>query len=85
VDGEAWRNVNAGRHQLGFESLLTIDSHKEHLDTVEYLRETGRPAIVIAASGMCAYANLFKGFTAQANGTPRPDTQRYAPNTSKEV
>jgi len=52
-DAEARRKVSAGRHPLGFESLLTIDSHKEHLATVEYLRKTGRPAIVIAASGMC--------------------------------
>ena len=42
------------RHPLGFESLLTIDSHSDHLDTVAHLRKTGRPAIVIAASGMCA-------------------------------
>lgn len=56
--------MNAGRHQLVFESLLTIVSHKEHLDTIEYLRRTGRPAMVIAASGMFAYAKLFEGFTA---------------------
>lgn len=50
-DAEVRRKVKAGRHPLGFESLLTIYSHKEHLNTVEYLRKTGRPAIVIAASG----------------------------------
>ena len=95
-DAEARRKVNAGRHPLGFESLLTIDSHKEHLNTVEYLRKTGRPAIVIAASGMCAGGRmqnylkallpdertdvLFVGY--QASGTPGRDIQRYAPNIS---
>lgn len=95
-DAEARHKVNAGRHPLGFESLLTIDSHKEHLDTVEYLRKTGRPAIVIAASGMCAGGRmqnylkallpdartdvLFVGY--QASGTPGRDIQRYAPNVS---
>ena len=95
-DAEARRKVSAGRHPLGFESLLTINSHKEHLDTVEYLRKTGRPAIVIAASGMCAGGRmqnylkallpdartdvLFVGY--QASGTPGRDIQRYAPNVS---
>ena len=95
-DAEARRKVSAGRHPLGFESLLTIDSHKEHLATVEYLRKTGRPAIVIAASGMCAGGRmqnylkallpdertdvLFVGY--QASGTPGRDIQRYAPNIS---
>lgn len=95
-DAEARRKVKAGRHPLGFESLLTIDTHKEHLDTVEYLRKTGRPAIVIAASGMCAGGRmqnylkallpdartdvLFVGY--QASGTPGRDIQRYAPNVS---
>lgn len=95
-DKEARRKVTAGRHPLSFDSLLTIDSHKEHLDTVEYLRKTGRPAIVIAASGMCAGGRMqnylkallpdertdviFVGY--QAKGTPGRDIQRYAPNVS---
>jgi metallo-beta-lactamase family protein len=95
-DAEARGKVKAGRHPLGFESLLTIDSHSEHMGTVEYLRKRGRPAIVIAASGMCAGGRmqnylkallphkrtdvLFVGY--QAKGTPRRDIQRYAPNIS---
>jgi metallo-beta-lactamase family protein len=95
-DAEARAKVRAGRHPLGFESLLTIDSHSDHLDTVAYLRKTGRPAIVIAASGMCAGGRmqnylkallpdkrtdvLFVGY--QAKGTPGRDIQRYAPNIS---
>lgn len=95
-DKEARLKVKAGRHPLSFDSLLTINSHKEHLSTVEYLRKTGRPAIVIAASGMCAGGRMqnylkallpdertdviFVGY--QAKGTPGRDIQRYAPNIS---
>ena len=52
-DAEARNKVKAGRHPLAFEQVLTINSHADHLNTVEYLRRTGRPAVVIAASGMC--------------------------------
>ena len=91
-DAEAMRKVNAGRHPLSFEQLLTIDEHAEHLQTVEYLKKTGRPAIVIAASGMCSGGRimnylkaliedkrtdvLFVGY--QAVGTPGRDIQTYA-------
>ncbi len=90
-DAEAREKVHSGRHPLAFESMLTIDSHQSHLDTVEYLRKTGRPAVVIAASGMCAGGRIqnylkallpdkrtdviFVGF--QAKGTPGRDIQRY--------
>ena len=53
-DKEATVKINSGRHPLSFEQLTTINSHREHLDTVEYLRKTARPSIVIAASGMCS-------------------------------
>ena len=92
-DAEAMRKVTAGRHPLSFEQLLTIDSHSEHLQTVEYLQNTGRPAIVIAASGMCSGGRilnylkaliedprtdvLFVGY--QAAGTPGRDIQTYGP------
>lgn len=52
-DKEAMHKVKAGRHPLSFDSLLTVNSHKELLETVEYLRKTGRLAIVVTASGMC--------------------------------
>ncbi len=96
-DAEARRKVKAGRHPLAFEQVLTINSHAEHLQTVEYLRKTGRPAIVIAASGMCAGGRiqnylkallpdertdvLFVGF--QARGTPGRDIQQYGPRFSQ--
>ncbi len=31
-----------------------MDSHKEHMQVVEYLAKRSKPAIVIAASGMCS-------------------------------
>ncbi|RNF48785.1 MBL fold metallo-hydrolase [Marinomonas hwangdonensis] len=90
-DAEAKRRVNAGRHPLSFEQVTTIDDHDTHLKTVSYLQRQTRPAIVIAASGMCAGGRmvnylkallgdarndvLFVGY--QANGTPGRDILRY--------
>jgi metallo-beta-lactamase family protein len=92
-DQEAKGRVGAGRHPLDFEQLLTIDDHADHLRTVDYLTKTGRPAVVIAASGMCAGGRvvnylkamlgdprhdiLFVGY--QAEGTPGRAIQRYGP------
>lgn len=53
-DAEATAKVKQGRHPLSFEQLTTVDSHREHLATVERLKETAKPSIVLAASGMCA-------------------------------
>lgn len=53
-DEEALGRVKSGRHPLDFESLLTVDSHDDHLRVVNYLVATKKPAIVIAASGMAA-------------------------------
>lgn len=92
-DAEAKQKLRQGRHPLNFEQLITINSHAEHLQTVEYLRLTGKPAIVIAASGMCTGGRiqnylkallpdkrtdvLFVGY--QAQGTPGRDIQQYGP------
>ena len=72
---------------------MTIDSHQEHERTVNYLKQSGRPAIVIAAIGMCSGGRimnylkaliedhrtdiLFVGY--QAQGTPGQIIQNYAP------
>lgn len=53
-DAEAQDLIAAGRHPLDFDSLYTVDSHEEHLQTVAYLAKTRQPAVVIAASGMAA-------------------------------
>ncbi len=93
-DEEAQERLDAGRHPLAFEQLLTVDDHATHLRMVEYLAKTARPAVVIAASGMCAGGRivnylkamlgdprhdvLFVGY--QAAGTPGRDIQRYGPS-----
>lgn len=92
-DAEARKRVSEGRHPLNFEQLITVDKHTNHLKLVDYLRESGRPAIIIAASGMCSGGRivnylkallpdprtdvLFVGY--QAEGTPGRDIQRYGP------
>lgn len=92
-DKEAQTRLASGRHPLNFANLYTVDSHAEHEQTVEYLAKTGRPAIVIAASGMCAggrimnylkamlsdarHQVLFVGY--QGAGTPGRDIQQYGP------
>ncbi len=92
-DREAKDRLGSGRHPLDFEQLLTIADHASHLRTVDYLTRFGRPAIVIAASGMCAGGRivnylkamlgdprhdlLFVGY--QAAGSPGRDIQHYGP------
>ncbi|WP_418081378.1 MBL fold metallo-hydrolase RNA specificity domain-containing protein [Thioalkalivibrio nitratireducens] len=92
-DLEAHDRLDHGRHPLAFENLYTVDSHEEHLQTVDYLARTGRPAVVIAASGMAAGGRvvnylkrmlgderhdvLFVGY--QAEGTPGRAIQRHGP------
>ena len=92
-DREAKARVAAGRHPLAFDRMLTVDDHAAHLRMVEYLAREHRPAIVIAASGMCAGGRivnylkamlgdprhdvLFVGY--QAAGTPGRDIQGYGP------
>lgn len=92
-DAEARGKLKRGRRPLAFEQLTTIDSHQDHLYTVDYLRRKARPCIVIAASGMCSGGRivnylkatigdprtdvLFSGY--QASGTPGRSIQRYGP------
>jgi metallo-beta-lactamase family protein len=92
-DAEAQRRLRGGRHPLSFDNLYTVESHDEHEQTVAYLAKTARPAVVIAASGMCAggrimnylkamlgdarHQVLFVGY--QGAGTPGRDIQAYGP------
>ncbi len=92
-DAEARAKLKAKRHPLNFEQLLTINDHDTHLQTVKYLAKTARPAIVIAASGMCTGGRvvnylkallpdkrtdvLFVGY--QARGTAGRNIQKYGP------
>ncbi len=93
-DAEALRRVRYGRHPLAFEQLTVVQSHADHLNTVGYLKRTGRPCVVIAASGMCTGGRIvnylkelvgdektdvvFIGY--QAAGTPGRAIQRYGPS-----
>ncbi|KZN15081.1 MBL fold metallo-hydrolase RNA specificity domain-containing protein [Marinomonas sp. TW1] len=90
-DEEAQSRIAEGRHPLDFEQVTTIDDHETHLQTVDYLKRQTRPAIVIAASGMCAGGRIvnyikaligderndivFVGY--QAAGTPGRDILNY--------
>jgi metallo-beta-lactamase family protein len=90
-DNEALQRVKQGRNPLGFEQLLTVDSHQAHLAMVRHLTTTARPAIVIAGNGMCSSGRivnylkamlhdprhdvLFIGY--QARGTPGRAIQMY--------
>ena len=92
-DCEAKQRKRSGRHPLAFDNLITIDSHKNHKKLVGYLKESGRAAVVIAASGMCAGGRIqnylkallpdprtdviFVGY--QAKGTPGRVIQKYGP------
>jgi len=92
-DEEAQARLAAGRHPLDFEQVITVDSHQDHLRVVEELARSGRPAIILAASGMCAGGRivnylkrllpdrrtdvLFVGY--QARGTPGRAIQQYGP------
>ena len=92
-DDEARSRLQHGRHPLSFESLLTINDHQTHEKTVSYLAKTARPAIVLAASGMCTGGRvvnylkalledrrtdiLFVGY--QAQGTTGRVIQQYGP------
>ncbi|PKI17938.1 MBL fold metallo-hydrolase RNA specificity domain-containing protein [Colwellia sp. 12G3] len=97
-DKEAKSELSVGRHPLSFEQLYTVNAHQEHLQTVEYLAKRNKPAIVIAASGMCSGGRivnylkqflhdktadiLFVGY--QAQGTLGRDIQKYAPKPHEE-
>ncbi len=92
-DSEATRRLQQNRHPLNFKRLHTIDSHTDHERILNYLRQSGAPCIVIAASGMCTGGRmvnylkallpdartdvLFVGY--QAAGTPGRDIQTYGP------
>ncbi|WP_122846551.1 MBL fold metallo-hydrolase RNA specificity domain-containing protein [Pseudomonas viridiflava] len=90
---DACERLQQGRAPLGFSQLITVDSHASHLQVVNYLTSTARPAIVIAGNGMCAGGRivnylkamlgdsrhnvLFVGY--QARGTPGAAIQMHGP------
>jgi len=92
-DAEALARSHAGRSPLDFSRLHIVENHADHEHIVNFLRTSGEPCIVIAASGMCAGGRMvnylqallpdprtdvvFVGY--QAEGTPGRDIQRYGP------
>ena len=92
-DAEARRLLAAGRHPLAFEQVTTIADHDTHLRAVRMLAQSARPAIVVAASGMCTGGRivnylkamlgdarhdvLFCGY--QAAGTPGRQILQHGP------
>ena len=50
---EAQRTLLVDDQPLVFENLTTVNDHREHRDTLEYIASHRLPAIVIAGSGMC--------------------------------
>lgn len=93
-DEEAHQKLRSGRHPLSFDNLHIIENHEAHERTLEYLTQTARPAVVIAASGMASggrvvnylermlgderHCVVFTGY--QAEGTPGREIQRHGPN-----
>lgn len=89
----ARQRLGQGRRPLGFKQLITIDSHDKHLQVVNYLSSTGRPAIVIAGNGMCSGGRIVNYLKAmlgqsrhnvifigyQAKGTPGASIQKHGP------
>ncbi len=67
---QANQRLQAGRAPLGFEQLISIDSHAQHRQVVNYLNSTGKPAIVIAGNGMCSGGRIVAYLKAML-GDPR--------------
>ncbi len=94
-DEEAKEVLEIDSQPLVFKNLVEIDRHGEHRDTIEYLKNSGVPAVIVAGSGMCTggrVVNYLKEFVGrettdivfigfQAAGTPG----RYIQSNSEWV
>ncbi len=92
-DKEAKRRLKYGDHPLIFGQLRVISGHNAHIASVNNRLKSSKPAIIIAASGMCNGGRimnylkalighphtdiLFVGY--QADGTPGRIIQKYGP------
>ncbi len=88
-DAEAQQLLKYDDQPLVFENLTTVGDHDEHRSTLDYLKKSKLPAIIIAGSGMCTGGRvvnyleallsepttdvLFVGY--QATGTPGREIQ----------
>jgi len=66
----ARQRLSEGRAPLKFEQLVCVESHSQHLQVVNYLKSTARPAIVIAGNGMCSGGRIVNYLKAML-GDPR--------------
>lgn len=55
---EAPSCVNFGRRPLGFERLITANSHSDSMRMVQHLARTARPTMVIAGNGSCSSGRI---------------------------
>ncbi|KAF0254185.1 MBL fold metallo-hydrolase RNA specificity domain-containing protein [Pseudomonas putida] len=69
-NAEAKARLAEGRDPLGFSQLISVDTHARHQQVVNYLKSTGRPAIVIAGNGMCSGGRIVNYLKAML-GDPR--------------
>ncbi|MCI8210372.1 MBL fold metallo-hydrolase [Pseudomonas sp. S25] len=66
----AQQRLAGHRNPLKFKQLISIESHQQHQQVVNYLKSTGRPAIVIASNGMCSGGRIVNYLKAML-GDPR--------------
>lgn len=96
-DAEAREVLTVDKQPLVFKNLLEVDRGGDHRQTINYLLKSGKPAIVIAGSGMCTGGRvvdylkaflgrettdiLFVGF--QGTGTLGREIQNCRPGANK--
>lgn len=69
-DDEAHEILTVDKQPLVFKNLVEIDRGGDHRQTLEYLHKSGKPAIIIAGSGMCTggrVVNYLKAFLGKEN------------------
>jgi metallo-beta-lactamase family protein len=69
-DEEAHEVLSVDKQPLVFKNLLEINRGSEHRDTIKYLLSSGKPAIIIAGSGMCTggrVVDYLKAFLGREN------------------
>jgi len=69
-DDEAHEVLRVDNQPLVFKNLLEIDRGGDHRETLNYLLKSGKPAIIIAGSGMCTggrVVNYLKAFLGREN------------------
>lgn len=69
-DEDAKQRLESGRKPLSFKQLVIVDSHEDHLHTLDHLTHTEQPAIVIAGNGMCSGGRIVNYLKAML-GDPR--------------